>query len=223
MSDGTADVVVSYPQIPYSVISDDVPSYLRTEFYDELGTIVNLYDVYHKGAKVTTEGTNGDYEPSDVRFKKCKILIDKEARFLFSNTPDFTVNKNSGKTEVEKEQNTIINTFVDKVLTSNHMNNKLVRAAKDCFIGKRVACMLNFDSEYGITITFLKSLEFVAQYDRFGVLTKIVAFYTIVKSANLIEKRIIRRPMKCMMMVFVIHVKQSTMVLGRLLKRQFQK
>lgn len=190
MSDGTADVVVSYPQIPYSVISDDVPSYLRTEFYDELGTIVNLYNVYHKGAKVTTEGTNGDYEPSDVRFKKCKILIDKEARFLFSNTPDFTVNKNSGKTETEKEQNTIINTFVDKVLTSNHMNNKLVRAAKDCFIGKRVACMLNFDSEYGITITFLKSLEFVAQYDRFGVLTKIVAFYTIVKSANLMEKRI---------------------------------
>lgn len=190
MNEGTTEVIVSYPEIPYSVISDDIPSYLRTDFFNELGSIIELYKVYKKGAEITTEGTNGDYVPSDIRFKKCKILVDKEARFLFSNTPDFNVNKNSGRTQQEKDQNTILNTFLDKVLKSNNMSSMLVRAAKDCFIGKRVACMLNFDPEYGITITFLKSLEFIAQYSKYGSLEKIVAFYTVVNSNNLTDKRI---------------------------------
>ena len=116
--------------------------------------------------------------------------MDKEARFLFSITPDFTVNKNKSKTQAEKDQNTVINTFIGKVLKTNSMGNKLVKAAKDCFIGKRVACMLNFNGEYGISITFLTSLEFVALYDTFGTLSKIAAFYTIVDSRNLMEKRI---------------------------------
>jgi hypothetical protein len=190
IKEGAVEEIKSYVQIPYNVISEDVSSSAKREFYNELGQIVEMYNVYKKGAKVDTEGSNGDYAPSDIRFKKCKILVDKEARFLFSNTPDFTVNKNSGKTLEEKDQNTILNTFIDKVLKSNNMSSILVRAAKDCFIGKRVACMLNFDSIHGISITFLTSLEFIAQYDRFGSLKKIVAFYAIVNSSNLLDKRI---------------------------------
>lgn len=183
-------IVTAYSIIPYNVIAEDISEYMKNDFFNELGEIVKLYEVYHQGAEVVTEGTNADYTPSDVRYKKTKNLIDEEARFLFSNTPDFTVNKNANASETEKAQNTVINDFLTKVLNKNHMSDKLVKAAKDCFIGKRVACILNFNQETGITLTFLTSLEFMYEYSTGESLSKFVAFYTLIDSSNKKDKRI---------------------------------
>lgn len=181
--------VTVYRDIPYAVLSDDLPEYLKNDFFSELGEIKKYYGEYQKGAEFTPEGSNGDYTPSQLRFKKCKSLIDKEARFLFANSPTFYINKNSYTSEQEKKLNTQLNEFVNKVLDENHVDDKLLKAAKDCFIGKRVAIMLNFNDK-GISITFLKSLEFLYEEDGDGRLSKIVAFYTTLQSRDKSQQRI---------------------------------
>lgn len=181
---------IVYREIPYAVLSEDLPTYLKEDFFKELGSIANFYNTYESGAEFTPEGTNGDYTPSQLKFKKCKGLIDKEARFLFANSPTFYVNKNKFTNEQEKEANTAINDFIQTVFfKENHIGDKLLKAAKDCFIGKRVACMLNFNDK-GISITFLKSLEFLYEEDGEGNLTKLIAFYTVLDTANKKDKRI---------------------------------
>lgn len=183
-------IIYTSEAIPYSVISKELPDYLRNDFYKELSDIMKYYDIYQNGADFDVEGTNGDYQGSAVHYKKCKSLIDKEARFLFAHTPDFYVNKNTAQTDEEKEQNTAINDFIGKVLQKNGISDKLVKAARDCFIGKRVAYILNFSPEFGINITFLKSYEFLYEKDASEKLVKFIAFYTILDSSNKKEKRI---------------------------------
>lgn len=188
--DTTNVVIIAHTQIPYNVISKDIPEYLKSDFYQELGEILDYYCTYKKGADFSIEGTNGDYVASDVKYKKAKDLIDKEARFLFAHTPDFFINKNTAKSEQEKAQATIANNFITKVFNSVGMSEKLVKAAKDCFIGKRVGCILNFHPELGISVTFLKSYEFIYEKDASERLTKFIAFYTVVDSTNKKEKQI---------------------------------
>ena len=185
--------IIADVEIPYSVISKDLPSYMKTDFYQELGEILGYYKVYQRGADFSIEGTNGDYIGSDLKYKKCKDLIDQEARFLFAHTPDVYINKNTAHTEQEKNEASILNDYIMKVFDKSAFADKLIKAAKDCFIGKRVACMLNFHVEQGISITFLKSYEFIYEKDNTEKLNKIVAFYTVVDSSTRKDKRIKRK------------------------------
>lgn len=183
------DVIVAYTDIPYSVIADDMSEGSKNDYYNEVHSIIEYYVAYKKGKKFNTEGSNGNYVPSDLRYKKASSIINKEARFLFANPPTFNVNIDDTSDGV-KEANTIIQDFLDKVLEKNKFNDKLLKAAKDCFIGKRVALMLNFNDD-GIAITFLNSLEFV--YETTGSSTnelkKIVSFYNKVDTYHKQEQR----------------------------------
>jgi hypothetical protein len=133
--------------------------------------------------------------PAKLKYKKAKSLVDKESRFLFSNKPDvkITVLKADGKPD--KDSATVLQNFVDNVLKTNLFSNKLLQAAKDCFIGRRVACMLNFNEETGIKVSFVKSLEFYYETDDndADVLTKIVAFVRIHDSTNSADVRIFKK------------------------------
>lgn len=178
------NTVTAYTQIPYSVFATELAGNLKNDFNKEINEIMEYYKAYDKGVEFTTEGTNGDYVPSDLRYKKIKDLIDKESRFLFSVPPTFTVNPNvSGMTEQEREQNTQLNSFLDDVLEKIHLNSELVKAAKDCFIGKRVACMLNFNDIEGISVDFLSSTEFLYRF-KGKQLQKIVAIFILEDSSN---------------------------------------
>lgn len=191
MQNQTAEsYILAYNKIPYSVISEDVPSYMKNDFYAELHSILQYYQIYQEGAEFHIDGTNGDYVGSDVRYKKCRSLIDKEARFMFSIPPTIQINKDIAHTEQEKAQATILNDYVARVFDKNGMSDKLVKAAKDCFIGKRVGCILNFSDQYGISITFLKSYEFMYEKDSAGELQKFIAFYTTLESSTKKEQRI---------------------------------
>ena len=186
----TEEYIATYDKIPYSVISQDLPDYLKNDFYRELGEILRYYHIYQNGADFEIEGTNGDYIGSNVKYKKCRSLIDKEARFIFAHTPDFYINKNTSQSDIEKEESTILNDFLMNVLDKNGISDKLLKAAKDCFIGKRVGCILNFSPDTGINITFLKSYEFIYEKNAAEELTKFIAFYTVLDSSNKKEKRI---------------------------------
>lgn len=190
-------VEVMYPglTVPSSFITSELSTLWGTSVLAEMDEIIRYYKVYEKGATFVAEGSNGDYTPADLKYKQVASLINREARFLFSRSPDFWI-QTPGNSEQEKNDRTVLQSLVDQVLQKNQFKLKLLKAAKDCFIGKRVAYMVNFNEETGkIKVNFIPSLEFVYETDPEDseVLTKLVAFYITVDSENKNEQRIYRK------------------------------
>lgn len=184
MENKNSTTVTSYMNIPYSVFATELEGSRKSDFNTEMKEIMEYYNTYNAGSDFATEGTNGDYVPSDTRYKKIKDLIDKEARFLFSVPPTFTVNPNAAnESEREREDNTKLNSFLSTVLDKIQINADLVKAAKDCFIGKRIACMLNFNESEGISATFLNSTEFLYEF-KGKQLRRIVAIIIVKDSSS---------------------------------------
>lgn len=192
------DLVINPLRVPTNLISEELEGLYGTQVLSEMREIIEYYRIYEKGAEFNTEGSNGDYIPSDLRFKQASSLVNKEARFLFSRSPDLWVDVPYDETDKEamQEANTTLQELVDKVLEKNHFKTKLLRAAKDCFIGKRVAYLVNFDEEaQTIKVNFIPSLEFIYETDDddADTITKIVAFYTVVDSQSKTQQRIYKK------------------------------
>ena len=184
--------------INQQVIHDEIAGAYGQELLAELGELIECYEVYEKGAEFTAEGAK-DYVPANLRYRKARQLINKEARFLFSKPVDFFVTVPPGsqskeaKDRAKKDASTLLN-FLKAVLKGSSFNHKLVQAARDCFVGKRVAILVNFGPA-GIAVSFLPSLEFVYDTDPqdVGKITKLICFYTIQDSRDRQEQRIYRK------------------------------
>lgn len=176
----TVEVIKALASFPYFVLKNEITAGYNL-YTKELLEIKQNYLDYKKGAEFYTEGSSGDYQPSDIRFKIAKTLIDKEARFMFSQTPDvFIQSVDTGKTAMKQvEQYQIL---IDKVLKDkkNNFSRTLLQSAKDCFIGKRVACLVDFSEEDGIQIHFYNSLQFYYETE-YGSdrLTKFISFENV--------------------------------------------
>lgn len=196
-NNGSVDVVTAYTKIPYSLINQEV-GVLSKNLIDELTEICKYYDVYKKGSSFLTEGSHGDYVPANLRFKLAASLINKESRFLFAESPDVLVQAQGDiKTLNEDEKNKLIKIqeYVKKVLDYNNFEDILLKASKDCFIGKRVAGVVNFNSEDGVTITFLPSTQFIyeTKIGNPNILTKFIAFIVVQEARSLSDKRILKK------------------------------
>lgn len=196
-AENSTEVLTAFNRIPYALINAEIGGSAK-DTLDELTNICKYYKVYKKGATFTVEGSNGDYVPATLKYKMAASLINKEARFLFAEPPDITVEPKGdvGKiTEDAKKALTVLNDLVKTVLDKNNFEEALIKAAKDCFIGKRVAGVVNFNEEDGVTVTFLPSTQFI--YDtKMGnpnVLTKFVCFIIVKDSITLSEKRIFKK------------------------------
>lgn len=175
------------PWIPNNLITDELTGIYSKAVIAEMGEIIKYYNVYFNGANFATQGK--DYIPSNLRFKEARALIDKEARFMFAKPLDININS----LDVNNTKDININNmqqYISNVLKKNHFDSNIIKAAKDCFIGKRIAIVCNFNLQYGITISFLPSLEFVYDTDEYGKLIKIIAFYALNNSSNTNEQRI---------------------------------
>lgn len=161
------------PFIPRNLIVDELNGIYSQTLLEEMSEIIQYYDIYENGMDFPVNSSK-DYMPATLHFKKIEYLINKEARFLFAKSPDFTIVPIDPK---EKEKADIYQKYINEILKVNHVKGNLIKAAKDCFIGKRIAIICNFNTEYGITITFVPSLEFIYDTDEFGRLSKIVCFY----------------------------------------------
>jgi len=172
--------VIAYRNIPYFMLDNEVTSTKRGEIQNEFHEIIKFYRIYKKGSAFLPEGTNGHYIPSKLRYKKAALILNKEARFMFANPPTFSINREDVDTKY-KNENAILQGFLDKVLQRTNFSGKLIKAVKDCFIGKRIAIVLNVSEDNGITVTFLNSLEFIYETSGQGnddnELTKFVTFY----------------------------------------------
>lgn len=191
------DVLTAFNKIPYALINSEVDGSAR-DTLSELTEICRYYKIYKKGAKFNVEGTNGDYVPAKLNYKMCASLINKEARFLFAEQPDIVVEPKGdvGKTPQEiKDAITQINDLVKTVLDENKFEQNLIKGAKDCFIGKRVAGLVNFNEDDGITITFLPSTQFIydTKIGNSNIITKFVCFIIVKDSVTLSEKRIFKK------------------------------
>lgn len=196
-AENSTEVLSAFNRIPYSLINAEVAGAAK-DTLDELTQICKYYKVYKKGASFTVEGTNGDYVPAKLKYKMAASLINKEARFLFAVPPDITVEPKGdvGKiTQNAKDALTVMNDLVKTVLDVNKFEDALIKAAKDCFIGKRVAGLINFNEEDGVTITFLPSTQFIyeTKIGNPNVITKFVCFQVIKNSITLSEKRIFKK------------------------------
>lgn len=185
-------------RIPQNLVYAELDGLYGSTLLRDMHQIINLYNVYEYGADYTAEAK--DYTPADLRFKYARSILDKEARFLFSKTPDFFVDVDPGDTKESKQSarqaSAVYQTLVDRVLASNQFPRALLQAAKDCFIGKRVALMYNISEATGkIGISFLPSLEFVYDVDPndSNSLTKIIAFYGLNTETNHEKQRIYKK------------------------------
>ena len=195
---GSEGRLYAFNKIPYNLINQELQGKDVKGIQTEFGEICQYYRVYKSGAPFTTEGSNGDYVPADLKFKMVYTLINKEARFLFAETPDMVVESVGDKdtaTQELKDQIDLLNRLVTKVLDKNNFDDSLLKAAKDCFIGKRVAGLVNFNPEDGVTITFLTATQFL--YERKpgnpNDLSKFVAFIVTEEARQNTARRIFKK------------------------------
>lgn len=198
----TSAYISVYERIPYALIREEVSD--NSFIKEELSSICAYYKIYKMGKMFMPEGANGDYIPARLKYKMCANLINKEARFLFAEEPDVSikpcgtqgVSKDKQVTSDEYSRNlTILKNLVDTVLQKNKFEDILLKAARDCFIGKRVAGVINFNEDDGVTFTFLPSTQFIFEYKdgNQNILQKFVSFVVSKDSSSKQEKRIFKK------------------------------
>lgn len=189
-------VLSAFNRIPYGLINEEVDGYTN-DTLAELTQICKYYKVYKQGASFVSEGSNGDYVPADLPYKMAASLINKEARFLFADAPEITITPKGDLGKATREaldQITVMSDLVKTVLDSNRFEQQLIKAARDCFIGKRVACLVNFNEDDGVTVTFLPSTQFLYEMNVSNTkLRKFVAFIITRDSITLSEKRVFKK------------------------------
>ena len=179
------EVTRALVNFPYFVLKNEITTGYNL-YTKEILEIKQNYIDYKNGVDFVTEGSGGDYVPSQIRFKRVKTLLDKEARYMFSQTPDINVQAvNEGEEENIKQYQELIN----KVISKNNFGKKLLQSAKDCFIGKRVACLVDYSEQDGVQIHFYDSLQFYYETE-YGSdrLTKFISFEYVNKTKTNSEK-----------------------------------
>ena len=182
----------TFPTIPWSMMKEDFDENMAKSFQNEFRQILKYYYVYKQGMDFSVEGSNGDYTPSKLRYKKAAMLLNKEARFCFANPPTFSVNIDD-ISEENAEDYAVIQNYLDKVFEKTKFFGKLLKGIKDSFIGKRIGIVVNFTAKNTITITFLKSTNFMYEFDENDELTKFISFYEITGSEFLSEQKWYRK------------------------------
>lgn len=195
--DKVSDKITASYKIPYGLINSEVESSYN-EVMTELRKINEYYKVYYEGAKFFAEGTNGDYVPTILRSKQAYTLINKEARFLFAQSPDLMVKAKGDLDKLSQETKdniTRTNNLIETILEKNMFEDKLLKGAKDCFIGKRVALLVNFNEEDGVTLSFLNSMQFLFEVNpnNESEVVKFVCFTEINKKMTLKDKRYFKK------------------------------
>ena len=184
--------------IPPSLIKAELEGLYGSNVLQDMKDIISLYDIYENGAEFPKD-LNKDFTPADLRFKLAKSIINKMARFMFSKTPDIYVDTPMDVPKAQKEANakaaSVYQTLVNRVLQRNKFPQQLLKACKDCLVGKRVALLFNVNEERGMQLTFHPSLEFVYDVDEEDPhkIGKIVVFYNMNEAKAKKDQRIYKK------------------------------
>ena len=111
-----------------------------SDVLQRLGRIERYYHIYQHGAAFETEQTE-DYTPARLQSRQIRTLIGQQAQFAFGKTPEHRVECPDEPKDPERGRinESAMQAYLDAVLRENHWSGKLIKGAKDCFIGGRVA------------------------------------------------------------------------------------
>lgn len=136
----------------------------------EMREIEEYYKAYRDGVRFTTEGTGGDYVPAELHYKMAAALIDKQARFLFAESPDTIADITGNVAQLPEPTQEAIgkavdtyNNLINEVLTSTSNDRQMLQAAKDCLIGKRVSAVVHFGVGR-VYVQWIPCTNYLAQY-----------------------------------------------------------
>ena len=169
--------------IDMQFIQTEITGLYGSEVIKEMNEIINLYDIY-EGKGQDWFNDEKDYTPTKKRTNYIKKLIKEEARFLFGKTPILQVESLNDNEDIKVEE---LNNYIEKTLKDNLFSEKLVKGARDAFIGKRIAIKLHADTiTKSIRIMFVPSLEFVYEpfEDKVDELKKIIFFHQMNQATN---------------------------------------
>lgn len=181
-----------------SMIQQELSGIFGSQVLRDMHELLELYNIYEEGVSFDPDNTSGDYVPADHHFKIIRGLIDKEARFLFSQPPTITL-EDTLDSEKDEEGNLVNRleanqALVNKVLDKNHFSSKLVRAAKDCLVGRRLGIAVDF-SEKGVDISFMPAFEFIYETDPqdVDIITKFIRFYSVAENDEKGNQRVYKK------------------------------
>lgn len=177
-----------------ALINKELTGIFNTETLRDMQDIMKMYKIYFEGAEFNTDKSSNDWLPAQWHAKRIKSLIDKEARFMFSEPPDIRVKDLKADTS-DNSRVDVNQQVIRTVLKKNRFTSKLVRGAKDCLIGKRIAIVVNFNEDTGIDVSFIPSLEFVYETDPADVdiITKFIQFYNVVVNEDKNQQKIYKK------------------------------
>ena len=164
--------------INYSWIQSELQGLYGANVIREMEDIIGIYEWYDGTAQIWDVASGLDYRPTRMRTNLIKKLINEEARFMLSRAPEIRLKpENAGDQQAADECEKWLNDIMDRT----RFKSKLIKAGRDCFIGKRVAIKLTGGRDAEINITFHPSLEFVFDVDAAdaGKITKIIFFYQV--------------------------------------------
>lgn len=163
--------------VPTNLITEELAGIYGSYVLANLQKINHYYDIYENGADFTT-ATDSDYTPADLHYKIIKMLIDKEARFLFAKPPEYFI-KPTDQNETTIKACNAYQSYINNVVKANGLGGKMVKAAKDCLIGGRIAIFIDFNTKGGIKILLVPAPEFVYEVDEYGDMSKIITFFLL--------------------------------------------
>lgn len=158
-----------------------------TEMVHRIG---HWYHVYYGGADFETEETDGEYDPAKLKSKKVRRLISQQAEFMMGKVPDIKVTcPKEKKTQKGKVNESDMQEYLNTVLKKSLWPDKLLKGAKDCFIGSRILLKVNVRKDK-ISIMFVPADGFVYDTDPgdVDVLTKVVLFYCVKDSEEKVDQ-----------------------------------
>ncbi|MCD2492741.1 phage portal protein [Lacrimispora sp. NSJ-141] len=162
------------------------------EMTEKLRRIVEWYNIYAAGAEFETEQEESEeFTPTRLRSRKIKRLISKQAEFMVGKTPDIKIScPNEKKTDQGKPNESDMQEYIKEVLKKNLWSDKLLKGAKDCFIGGKVALKVNVTPDkLGIMFVPADGFFYETELDDVDVLRKVVLFYCVNDSEDKTEQR----------------------------------
>lgn len=160
---------------PMQMINAELGGLYGAAVLEDIGKTIRLYEFYDGKGQDWSIPSGLDYRPTKKRVNLVKKLIKREAGFMFGRTPEINLRSDCAPPDcVAGAQKRL-----QEVLGKSRFKNKLIQAARDCFIGRRVAVKLSGGFGREPKITFRPSFEFVYATDEDDCdrLSKIIFFY----------------------------------------------
>lgn len=150
----------------------------------KINLIQHWYETYLLGASFPTDDEDEDFTPAELRSKKVKRLIDQQAEFMMSLPPEIKITTDA-QTDADKDNENDLQTYIDRIFADNLWSGKLLKAAKDCFIGGRVAVKASI-KDGKISLVFVPADGFIYETDpdNTDVITRIILFYCVKDSTD---------------------------------------